>query len=90
MEGRPVGDDSGGLARGRDVDDDVRDRHVVAEPSLLHDALLEPVRPAGRVGRDDDLVGRELAERVLEGLEGIAVADLAAGADAGGGKPCET
>src|SRR6187455_2847195 len=80
---------SGGLPRDSDVDHDVCDRHVVAVACLLDDALLEPVRPAGRVRRDDDLVGGKLAERVLQGLEGIAVADLAAGADPCRREPCE-
>ena len=61
-----------------EIDDDVRHRHVVAHAGVLDDALLEPVRAARRVSRDDDLVRRELAERVLERLQRIAVPDLAA------------
>src|SRR6266704_79012 len=33
--------------------------------STADDALLKPVRPAFGMGRDDDLVGAESAERVL-------------------------
>ena len=61
-----------------EVHDDVRHGHVEAHPRGLDDALLEPVRAARRVGRDHDLVGGELAERVLERLQRIAVPDLAA------------
>ena len=44
----------------------------------------EPVRALLGVGRDDDLVGGEDGERVRDRLERVAVADLAAGADAHG------
>ena len=37
---------------GREIDDDVRDRHVVARADGLDDAALEPVRPAPGMGRD--------------------------------------
>ena len=60
------------------VADDVRDRHVESGARGLHDAALEPVRRAGRVRRDDDRVGGEAAQRVLEGLQGVTVTDLTA------------
>ena len=68
-----------GRSRG-EIDDHVDDRDVVALARVLDDAALEPVRPPGGMGRDDDLVRGEGAERVLDRLERIAVADLALGA----------
>ena len=57
--------------------------HIEAQPRVLDDALLEPVRAPRRVGRDDDLVRGKRAERVFERLERVAVPDLAARGDAG-------
>ena len=48
-----------GLALGFEVDDDVRDGHVVALLRAREDLLLEPVRTPRRVRRDDDLVCAE-------------------------------
>src|SRR5882724_4860386 len=59
----------------------VCDRDGEALSSTADDALLKPVRPAFGMGRDDDLVGAESAERVLDRLQRLAVADLAAGLD---------
>jgi hypothetical protein len=44
---------------------------------MLDDVLLEPVRPPGWMGRDDDLVSAEETQRILHGLQRIRVADLA-------------
>ena len=71
------------------VDDHVRHRDVEAEPRLLDDPLLEPVRAARWMRRDDDLVGGEHPERVLERLQRVAVADLAARRDPGLAEPRE-
>ena len=46
------------------------------------DVALEPVRAAFGVRRDDDLVRTEGAQRVLDRLERVAVADLAPAVDA--------
>ncbi len=67
-----------GRRRGLEIDDDVRHGEVEALAGAVDDVPLEPVRAALRVGRDDELVGREGAERVLDRLQRIAVADLAA------------
>ena len=56
---------------------------VEALARLVDDAALEPVRAARGMRRDDQLVGRERAQRVLDRLERVAVADLAARVDAG-------
>src|SRR5437773_6941886 len=64
------------------VDDDVCDRNREALAGAADDALFQPVRPAFGVGRDDDLVGAESAEGVLDRLQRLAVADLASGLDA--------
>src|SRR5438874_12080736 len=61
----------------------VRNRDCKAFARAADDALLEPVRPAFGMGRDDDLVGPESAERVLDRLQRLAVADLAARLNAG-------
>src|SRR5439155_1774306 len=50
----------------------------------------EPVRAAFGMRRDDDLVGSEGAERVLDRLQRVAVADLAAGFDPLPAEPRET
>src|SRR6185437_17038246 len=60
------------------VDHDVRDRNREALARVLDDAALEPVRAALRMRGDDDLVRPERPERVLDRLQRIAVADLAA------------
>src|SRR5437879_4683548 len=70
--------------------DDVCDRDCEALAGAGDDALLEPVRPALGVGRDDDLVGAEGAQRILDRLQRFAVADLAACLDAGLFQPRET
>ena len=44
--------------------------------------MLEPVRPARRVRGDDDQVGPEGAEPVLDRLDRVGVTDLAPGPDA--------
>jgi hypothetical protein len=60
----------------------VRDRNAEALPRLLDQAALDPVRPTGGQGRDDDLVGREVRQRVLDRQQWIGVSDRAAGGDA--------
>jgi len=50
------------------IDDDVRDRNVEALFGCADDVALEPVRAALRMRRDDDLVGAERAQRVLDRL----------------------
>src|SRR6266516_6842268 len=65
-----------------EVDHNVRDRDREALAGAADDALFQPVRPAFGMGRDDDLVGAESAEGVLDRLQRLAVADLAAGFDA--------
>ena len=65
-------------------------RHLELVVPVVREALtsagdyspLEPVRAAFRVGRDDDLVGPEGADRVLDRLQRVGVADLAARLDA--------
>src|SRR5207248_5413881 len=69
------------LALRLEVDHHVRDRHGEALPGAGDDTALEPVRPALRVRRDDDLVGAEGAELVLDRLQRLPVADLAARLD---------
>ena len=83
--GGAVGDregDAEGQALLVEVDDDVLDGH----PGRLGDALDEvapqPARRRRRVGRDDDLVGVVLGDRVHRGGVGVGVADLADGLDA--------
>src|SRR5207237_10745718 len=58
------------------------DRHREAFAGAADDAPLQPVRAAFGMGGDDDLVGAERPERVLDRLQRLAVADLAAGFDA--------
>src|SRR5436309_8032557 len=60
---------------------DVRDRDREALAGAADNALFQPVRPAFGMSRDDDLVGAEGPERVLDRLQRLAVADLAAGLD---------
>ena len=50
-------------------------REALARP--FDDTALQPVRLAFWMGRDHELVGGERAERVLDRLERVAVADLA-------------
>ena len=69
-------------ALGGEIDDDVRDGHVVARANRLDDASLEPVGLPRRMGRDDDLARAERPDRVVDGDERVAVADLAARLDA--------
>src|SRR6266545_3741224 len=71
------------LAFRGEIDHDVCDRAREALARLLDEALLEPVRAADGMCRDDNLVGAERAQRILDRLEGIAVADLAADVEAG-------
>jgi len=66
---------------GLEVDDHVRDRNREALLGARHDALLQPVRAALGVCRDDDLVGAEGAERVVDRLHRVGVPDLAARVD---------
>ena len=62
-----------------EVHDDVRDGLRQLAARLLHHAGLEPARALRRVGGDDHLVGREVAQRVLDGLVRVVViAELAA------------
>ena len=63
------------------VHDHVGDRRLEPLTSLRHDATLEPVRAALGMRGDDDLVGAERAERVLDRLERIGVPDLPARLD---------
>ena len=54
-----------------EIDDDVGDRDGEALAGLRDDVPLEPVRPAGRMRRDDDLVRAERAQLVLDRLQRI-------------------
>ena len=62
----------------------MRDRDGEALSGRLDDVLLQPVRTAFGVGRDDDLVRAEQAERVLHRLQRLRVADLAPRVDPAG------
>src|SRR5436190_19771290 len=59
----------------------MRDRDREALARACDDATLEPMRTAFRMRRDDHLVGAEGPEGVLDRLQRIAVADLAARVD---------
>ena len=60
-----------------EVGDDMGDGQ--AEPrGLVDQPALEPVRPAGRERRDDELVCGEGGERVVDREQGVGVPDLAA------------
>src|SRR5687767_4850237 len=52
------------------------DRNAEAALGLLARVGLEPARLLARTRHHDDLVGRELPQRVLDRLEGIGVAHL--------------
>src|SRR5947207_11824116 len=67
----------------------MRDRDREALARACDDAPLEPVRAAFRMRRDDHLVGAEGPERVLDRLQRIAVADLAARVDPRPAEPLE-
>ena len=61
-----------------EVDDDVLDRAGrVASRDALDEVAAQPARRRRRVGRDDDLVGVVLGDRVHRGGVGVGVADLA-------------
>ena len=60
----------------------MRDRDGEAFAGRPDDVALEPVRAPFRVRRDDDLVRAEGAQRVLDRLKRVAVADFAVGLDA--------
>src|SRR5207244_11599325 len=60
-----------------EVDDDVGDRDCEAFTGSFYHAALEPVRSAGWMRGDDDLVGSERSQGVLHRLYRVAVADLA-------------
>ena len=55
----------------------MRDRDVEAAFGRADDVSFEPVRTALRMGGDHDLVGAESAERILDRLEWITVANRA-------------
>src|SRR5688572_6419853 len=74
---------------GLQIDHDVSDGHGEALPRSVDDAALEPVGAALGMGRDDDLVGAEGAERVLHRLQRLRIAHLAAGLEAGVGEPLQ-
>ena len=67
----------------------MRHGHVEASASGFDDSMLEPVRRAGRVSGDDDRVGGEAPERILERLQRISVADLAAHVETGASQSIE-
>ena len=73
-------DGRGGRLRG--VDDDQRHRDVVALPRRVDGVLLEPFLVGGRPNGHDELVGRELPQAVVGGLDGVLRADPARGLDA--------
>src|SRR5918995_6030884 len=77
------------LARFRvEIRDDVRDRDREALACGFDDPALEPLRAARRMRRDDQLVRAEGAKRVLDRLQRLRVADLAADVlDAGVAQP---
>lgn len=58
------------------------DREVEALPRLLDEVALEPVRLAGRVAGDQQLVCLEVVEGVVDRLHRLRVADLPPRADA--------
>ena len=64
-----------------EVDDDVQHGLVEAHAGARDEVAREPVRALLGVRGDDDLVGREGPQRVLDGLQRIAVADVAVGDD---------
>src|SRR5262249_41898163 len=59
-----------------EIDDDVRDRNVVARTNRIDDTPFEPVRLARRMRRDDDLVRMEGVHRVVHRDEWVAVSHL--------------
>src|SRR5437763_15498178 len=67
---------------GLEVDAHVRDRDRETLAGTADDAPFEPVRPAFGMRRDDDLVGAEGPQRVLDRLQRLPVADLATRLDA--------
>src|SRR2546430_11582307 len=75
------------FALGLEVHDHMGDRDREALARARDDAALEPVRAPLGMRRDDHLVGAECPERVLDRLQRVAVADLAARVDPG---PSET
>ena len=76
---------AGRRALGLEVDDHVGDRERDLALGALDHPALEPLRALGRMGRDHQLVGGELAQGVLDRDVGIVVvADLAASAEPGG------
>ena len=67
------------LVLSREIDHDVRDRHVEAGTNGVGYPTLEPVRPTLRMSRDDDLVGMESSHGILDRDERITVSDLSPG-----------
>ena len=64
------------------VDDDVGQRQAEALPRTAGHVAGEPARAAGRVCRHHERVGREPAQRVLDGHDRVRVADGGLGVDA--------
>jgi hypothetical protein len=77
-------EDVGALPRRREVDLDVRERHVRDLASPVDEPRPQPARAHGpRVGRDDDLVHRGVrVQRVAERLQRVRIDDGAARSDA--------
>jgi hypothetical protein len=59
----------------------VCDRKIEAFPHALDDAVLQPVGATGGMGREDDLVGSEDPQRILDRLGRVVVSDTAMGVD---------
>src|SRR2546430_14087111 len=77
------------FALGLEVHDHMGDRDREALARARDDAALEPVRAPLGMRRDAHLVGAECPERVLDRLQRVAVADLAARVDPGPPEPLE-
>src|SRR5215207_164833 len=68
--------DESGVGRPAGLDDKVGNRHAEALGGLLRGVLLKPPGFVARPGDDDELVRRELAEGILNRLDGVRIADL--------------
>src|SRR3954463_8673727 len=85
-EARTVAD---ALGAEREGGDDGPDRLGETRAGAADEVARQPTRPRLGVRRDDDLVGGEHGERVLDGLQRIAVPDLARDTDSRRAQPRE-
>src|SRR3954463_5397163 len=83
-EARTVAD---ALGAEREGGDDGPDRLGETRAGAADEVARQPTRPRLGVRRDDDLVGGEHGERVLDGLQRIAVPDLARDTDSRRAEP---